>query len=392
MSRTARTAVIALTASLFAAGVFGLVAQLVEPPDANQTRAAQFLYLLNPIITAVLSCYLVVVRPRHPAGWLTMLISFAATIDSLAKAAIDARPGAVGVLAREWAVWLDNWVWVLLFAGICFLILTYPTGRLVGRRWRGVAIYTVVAVVAEVFLCAVSKANSDYKGVLPVVQGFVPESVANVGFVAVFAALVAALASLIVRRRAYRRTGDVTGIAQLRWLVWAAGIVVVSLVVSAAVDGLVGSKSSAAAIVDFVNQVGFYGFPLAIVVAITRHGLFEIDKVISRTVSYLVITGLLLGTYIGIIAAFSSFLPNNPLVVAGATLTVAALFVPVRRNVQTRVDRRFNRSKYNRALLVERFAEGLRRDVTHGSDGDDLLTAVGSALQPTHAGLWLAPS
>ena len=130
---------------------------------------------------------------------------------------------------------------------------------------------------------------------------------------------------------------------------------------------------------------------MSIAIAITRHGLFEIDRIVSRTVSYVVISGLLLGLYIGIVAGFSALLPGhlNSVAVVAATLAVSAVFIPVRRAVQRRVDRRFNRSRYDRSQLVERFADQLRRDPTHGSDGADLLAVVQQSLQPVHAGLWL---
>lgn len=391
MTRAGRAAVVAATAVVFGLGVFGLVAQLVEAPQDGQTRVAQFLYLLEPVVTSVLGGYLVVVRPRHPAGWLTGLIAVTAAVDSLSKATLAASPGAVPLLARRWASWLDNWVWVLLFGSICLLMLTFPTGRLPGRRWRPAVASTVAAVAVEGVLCALVGRNPDHPGVPALVTGVVPEAATGVGLLAVLGAFAAAVASLVVRRRAYRRTGDATGLAQLRWLLWAGAVVLVSLLAGALVDRAQPHGGPVAAVADVVSQLAFYGFPVAMVVAVTRHGLFEIDRVVSRTVSYLVVTGLLIGLYVGLIAGLSALLPTdvNSLVVAAATLAVAALFVPVRRAVQQRVDRRFNRSRFDRAAVVERFAESLRRDVTHGSDGADLLAVVQRALEPQHAGLWL---
>jgi hypothetical protein len=245
----------------------------------------------------------------------------------------------------------------------------------------------------ELLICMFAGANTDYPTVHALVPGVVPASLAVAVFPVLLLCLVAGATSLLVRRRRFRLEGNATGMAQVRWLFWAASIVVVVLIIGAIVDRAAPHASLLGAATDILSQIVFYGFPAAIVVAITRHGLFEIDRLVSRTVSYGLVTGLLLGAYIGIIAGLSGFLPTNvnSLVVAAATLAVAALFVPVRRTVQTNVDRRFNRQRHNRALLLEGYVEQLRRDVTHGTDGADLLAVVERALEPTHAGLWLVP-
>ncbi|WP_375492397.1 hypothetical protein [uncultured Jatrophihabitans sp.] len=372
--------------------VLGLVVQMFAPTTDHQTRVAQVLYLLSPVVAAMLGGYLTVVRPQHAVGWFVMVVASAGAVDSVARGAIVLDVGSRDGL-RSWAAWLDNWTWVFLFGGVAFLILYFPTGRLPSARWRGVAVAMTVVVVGEAVACALVHKTVNYPKLHTIAPaGLMTEYAAGLGFAGLLIAITIALASLWLRRRVLRREGDLVGLAQIRWLLWAAANVVLVLLVGTGVDRLTKPTDLLEQVWDVLSQLVFFGIPFAIGIAISRHGLFEIDRVVSRTVSYLVVTGVLLGMYVGIIAAFSSFLPNNPLVVAGATLTVAALFVPVRRSVQTRVDRRFNRSKYNRALLVERFAEQLRGDVTHGSDGDNLLTVVGTALQPTHAGLWLAQS
>ncbi len=394
MTRTGRVITAAVCALIFVAAVFGLVIQMLAPPDGGQTRIAQVLYLLNPVVTSVLGGYLAVQRPRHPVGWLTITIALAATVDSLSKGTLILKvgpPGQGGL--RSWAGWLDNWTWTLMFGSIAFVLLLFPTGHLLSRRWRPIAYAMVALVGVEMAVCTLAGKNTDYPAVQALVPGVVPSSLAGAVFPVLLLCLVAGATSLLIRRRRFRLEGDATGMAQVRWLFWAASIVVVVLIIGAIVDRAAPNGSPLSAATDILSQIVFYGFPAAIVVAITRHGLFEIDRIVSRTVSYAVITGVLLGAYIGIIAGLSGLLPTdvNSLVVAAATLAVAALFVPVRRTVQANVDRRFNRQRHNRALLVEGYVEQLRRDVTHGSDGADLLAVVHRALEPTHAGLWLVP-
>ena len=393
MTRRGRTLTVLLCAVVFAAAVFGLVIQMFAPPDGGQTRVAQVLYLLNPVITSVLGGYLAVQRPRHPAGWLVIVIALDSSVDSLSKGALILKVGPTRGGVRSWAGWLDNWIWSLLFGAIAFLLLTFPTGRLISRRWRPVAYGMAALVGLEMLVCMLAGRNTDYPAVHALVPGLLPSSLAGAVFPGLLLCMVAGATSLVIRRRRYRREGNATGMAQVRWLFWATSIVVVILIIGAITDRVAVRGSLLSDTSDILSQVAFYGFPAALVVAISRHGLFEIDRVVSRTVSYLVITGLLLGAYIGIIAGLSAFLPTdvNSLVVAAATLVVAALFVPLRRAVQHRVDRRFNRQRHDRAMIVEHFAEQLRHDVTHGSDGADLLAVVHHTLEPTHAGLWLVP-
>jgi hypothetical protein len=131
-------------------------------------------------------------------------------------------------------------------------------------------------------------------------------------------------------------------------------------------------------------------FPLTFGVAILRYRLYDIDRIVSRTVSYALVAGVLAATYFGVIALLTSLLsPSSPLAVAGSTLVVAALFNPLRRRIQGLVDRRFNRSRYDAQQVADRFARGLQEDVSQGGVSSGLLGVVSETMQPTVLSLWV---
>jgi len=132
------------------------------------------------------------------------------------------------------------------------------------------------------------------------------------------------------------------------------------------------------------------GLPVAIGVAILRYRLYDIDRIVSRTVGYGVVTGLLVGVYVGLVTGVSRLTPGgSSLAVAASTLAVAALFQPVRRRVQSVVDRRFNRSRYDAARTIDAYSARLREQVDLDSVHRDLLAVVRGTMQPASVGLWL---
>ncbi|HSK97687.1 MAG TPA: hypothetical protein VK891_13790, partial [Euzebyales bacterium] len=136
--------------------------------------------------------------------------------------------------------------------------------------------------------------------------------------------------------------------------------------------------------------LGLWGLPAAIVVAITRYRLYEIDRLVSRTVSYAVIVGVLAAVYAGGVFVLSSLLPlENDLAVAGSTLVVALLFNPLRRRVRQRVERRFNRPRFDADAEVERFAYRLRTELDIADLTSGLLRVLASTVQPSTATIWM---
>jgi hypothetical protein len=173
---------------------------------------------------------------------------------------------------------------------------------------------------------------------------------------------------------------------QLKWLIGGAAC----CVVATAVTIFAGNYSSVAAqVVQDAADLGAAMLPAAIGVGIVKYRLYDIDRIFSRTLAYAIVTGLLVGVYLGLVLLASVFRPSSSPVVAGSTLVVAALFHPLRRRVQRMVDRRFNRARYNADQIVTAFAARLQDAVDLGTVRDELASAVHAALEPAHLSVWI---
>ena len=164
---------------------------------------------------------------------------------------------------------------------------------------------------------------------------------------------------------------------QLKWLASGAAVTVSSIPLGI----LIGSV---------VPLVGLAALPAAIGLAILKYRLYDIDRLISRTLAYAIVTGLLVGVYAGVVALAGAASFSSPVEVAAATLTAAALFTPLRRRVQTVVDRRFNRARYDADHTVAAFAARLQDTVDLDSVRDDLAGVVHQALEPAHVSVWIS--
>jgi hypothetical protein len=182
------------------------------------------------------------------------------------------------------------------------------------------------------------------------------------------------------------RAGAILAVASM-FLVYVPGVVATKVV---AVNDAIAHVSTG--VFDALVVVGIACVPASFTVAILRYRLYDLDRIVSRTVSYAAVTGLLLATYVVVVTTVSRLTPGgSSLAVAASTLAVAALFQPVRRRMQDLVDRRFNRSRYDAARTVEAFRTRLRSQVDLDTVRADLLTVTRDTMQPTAAALWLRP-
>lgn len=294
------------------------------------------------------------------------------------------------------------------FAGIAFtlafMVFLFPTGRLPSRRWRPVAAVgilltalTTIGLVVRprpVQLPAPGGISLKFQnpfGVAhlpPVLQVGLAGTIGGVSAVsAVFLAV--AFVSLAAR---YRASGHLLR-QQIKWLALAA----VAFVICQAIAGLLtGARPSWLSGIAYtaVAVTALFGIPAAMTVAILKHRLYDIDRIISRTLEYTIVTGLLVGVYAGLVLLTTQALPvslSTPFAVAFATLTAAALFSPLRQRVQRIVDRRFNRARYDAESTVAAFAARLKDTVDLDSIRDDLASVVHHALEPTHLSVWIRP-
>jgi hypothetical protein len=280
---------------------------------------------------------------------------------------------------------------VATLPALSFVLLLTPTGSLPSPRWRWWAWVTVAAPVLLLVALAVAGGPLDPRYQLAVGGPFDFRGVGGVQLVVNQLALavttggvVVAAASLVVRFRGARGTER----QQLRWVAWAALLVVLGgvLVLGGMVVGATAAVSWAAAGLLAI-------LPVAIGAAILRYRLYDLDRIISRTLAYGLLTLLLGGGYAVVVLGLGELLGrDSSLVVAAATLAVAAAFQPARRRIQRTVDRRFNRRRYDAAKTIEAFSARLREEIDLDTLTGELLAVVDQTMEPTTVSLWLGPS
>jgi MFS family permease len=281
---------------------------------------------------------------------------------------------------------------------VLLLPLLYPTGRPPSPRWRPLAWLAVLVWLLSMTSWAFRPGplEASEVAVAPNPVGIpganqlleAADVIASTLSVPVF---LAAVASVVVR---FRRARGIER-QQLKWFVYASLVVVVGFTLSSTLPTLVPGISEL--VLDLVVTGLSLAWPVALGIAILRYRLYDIDRLINRTLVYGLLTVLLGAVYVGLVLAlgqvFGGIGSETPSwAVAGATLAVAALFQPARRRIQQVVDRRFNRRKYNAAMTVELFSARLREQVDLDTLSVELLAVVDQTMQPTAASLWLRPS
>jgi hypothetical protein len=192
------------------------------------------------------------------------------------------------------------------------------------------------------------------------------------------------LASIAGQALSFRRSSGERR-QQLKWLLAGSAATLVAL-------GLAALLRSVPWLSDVIGVIGFLAVPVSIGVAVLRYRLFDIDRIVSRTLAYAIVTGLLVGVYAGLVLLTTEvFGFHTPVAVAASTLAAAALFTPVRRRVQRLVDRRFNRARYDAETTVAAFADRLKDAVNLDAARDDLAKTVHQALEPAHLSVWVSP-
>jgi hypothetical protein len=358
-----------------------------EPRPATATLGAVILVMVS---TAAVGALVASRRPRHPVGWLLLGVGLALAVTLLVQAYVDygllARPGALpGARYLAGFAYSTALIWVSC-AG--FVLLLTPTGSLPSPRWRWWARLAAAAPVVMVLGSVVQPdpLAPDYHGnplaVPALARVLVVPAVA--GVVVVPVSLLVGAGSLVVR---FRRARGVER-QQLRWLALAAALAAGLLLVALAGFLLANDNVAFASL-----SLGVALLPLATGAAILRYRLYDLDRIISRTLAYALLTVLLGGGYAAVVLGLGQLLGrDSSLVVAGATLAVAAAFQPARRRVQELVDRRFNRSRYDAARTITAFAARLRQQVDLDTLTAELLAVVDQTMQPASASLWLRPS
>ena len=345
-----------------------------------------------PVVVVYAAVGVVVARrqPDNPIGWILIawIVVFLLSGVAGGYAALYYRFGHHGLPLAPVAVVLGPlWAPALLLFPV--VILLFPDGRLAARRWRWVLRAYVVAgalASAAVFAPAVAAvARHDVR--IDAAGNLISTGRPHSGLLAVAAPLGLGLILVIVlsfvahQVFSWRRaTGERR--QQLKWLATGAAV---TLVVVAASLGF-----SSTSVVGEILGIGLAALPVGIGVGILKYRLYEIDRIISRTLAYAIVTGLLIGVYAGLVLLATQVLRfHSSVAVAMSTLAAAALFNPLRRRVQHAVDRRFNRARYDADQTVTAFAARLKDAVDLDSVRDDLAAIVEKALEPAHVSVWI---
>jgi hypothetical protein len=367
-------------------------------PDEDWPLITLVCFAVAMTIISALGAAIVTRRGDHAIGWILMSLALLVGLGSLAtqyanRTLVDA-PGSLpgGVVAA----WLQSWLWAPIGGGLALLLLLFPTGRPPSPRWRPVAWLCTVFIVGPTVLYAVRPGPLE---TFPSVENPIGipalgsvDAILGGGFFGLVLTVLVTVVSLVVRFRRSRESER----QQLKVFLFAvfAAIVLVSLnpifftfVFDPDLEG-----SSLTMLFGFgMPLLALTLLPLGITLAILRYRLFDIDRLVSRTVSYAIITAVLGALYLSFVVGLQRLFvtTSNDLLIAMSTLVVVAASVPVRRRVQRVVDQRFNRRRYNAERTVAAFAGRLRQQIDLDSLDAQLRAVVNETMQPDGVSLWL---
>jgi hypothetical protein len=333
-------------------------------------------------------------QPRNPMGWLLLGsgLSFILATDASFYAILAYRlyPGR---LPLGWMAVLLQVGWGLAFICVSIAVVLFPDGRLPSPHWRWPwriylaisAVWIGGAVIIAVTAIAGHHVQIDSSGdlVTPTGAAALWAAITDLFFAVLVICLVASVGQ---QAASYRRASGVRR-QQLKWVASGAAVCVIC-----GVGGTVLNNTPEPwQVIADVLVTGVAALPVSMGVAILRYRLYDIDRIISRTLAYAIVTGLLIGLYGGLVLLATQVLSfHTPVAVAVSTLTAAALFNPLRRRVQRAVDRRFNRTRYDSDQTIAAFAARLKDTVDLDSVRDDLATVVDQALEPAHVSVWIS--
>jgi hypothetical protein len=340
------------------------------------------------------------IASRHPAnlvGWFLCLSGVVISISHFsAQYAIYALLAQPNFLpAGQAMAWIVSWILPIIIGLSVFYILLFPTGRLPSRRWRWLAWMTVAFMVVGVISSAFSS------GALMGILGPIRNPLGIEGFTNFYRAVLFGMSPLMFVPAAlslFVRLHRAIGVErqQIKWFVYAAAASVIATSLAYLIPGVIDTPLWFERVGFALNIVTIPAIPVAIGIAILRYRLYEIDLIINRTLVYGSLTPTLVVLYFGGIVVLQRLFivltgEESTLAVVASTLVIAALFNPLRRRIQSFIDRRFYRRKYDARKTLEAFSARLRDETDLEALSDDLVGMVRDTMQPAHVSLWLRP-
>lgn len=336
-------------------------------------------------------------RPETPVGWIICALGLNSAVEHFSSQyaiyALRAEPGSLP--GGEAMAWISSWFWAPGTCLLVFLLLLFPNGRLPSRRWRWFAWFSVAVLVASILSSALMSGPVIWLGSIQNPFGIEGAQSLLGSVVSVSTTLENGILALVAAVSLFLRLRWTRGEEreQIKWFAYAGAVMAGSFVLTYVVSAEIGVRwvfwASFAVLI-----VGVFGLATAIGVAVLKYRLYEIDLIINRSLVYLILTASLVLVYLGCVAllqfAFRSLTgEGSQLAVVASTLVIAALFNPFRKRIQTVIDRRFYRRKYDAQKTLEAFSRRLRDEVDLESLTTEMLSVVEDTLQPEHASLWL---
>jgi hypothetical protein len=367
------------------------VGVVVPSPSGGAESVANFVAFLAFILSfGAVGAVIAAKRPDHPIGWLLLGSAICYAVGGAGVSMPVADDGAVTLPLM--LAWAGSWAWGLGVGLAVVVLLLFPDGRLPSRRWKPV-LWLVVALMVASVLGAGFGSPTIGNGPTPnpfVVSGAAGTTLAALGamFPLVLVTAVLAVASILLRFRRARGAEH----QQVKWFLYAAMLVGLALLAQIPLLILVSDPAAATAASNAILTGAFAAVPAAIGIAILRYRLWDIDRIVSRTVSWAVVTGFLAVVFAGLVVGLQQALAQvtgaSTLAVAGSTLVVFALFSPLRHRVQGFVDRRFDRARYDAERTVETLTARLRDETDLERVGSEIEATVHAALAPRLVVVW----
>ena len=402
-----RLAWITLAATLACFATVGILEWINDPLPGSDwgDESSAFIFPLVILTFPLVGSVIAARQPRNAIGWIMLGIGLftglSGVVDGYIRYALVTDPGSLPYADTALALTAGSWVFIIAPI-MTFLILLFPDGRLPSPRWRPVAYLAGLAIVLPYLFIMIMPGDFRDVGYPAVenplgIEALRPAVDVLLSVLMLLPVAIIGCAAGLIQR--FRRSRGQERL-QLKWLATAAGFVAAiyaaAMAASLTVEEFTENAPGWVLWLQDITVMSFVLIPISIGVAILRYRLYNIDRLINRALVYTALTGILSLSYLLLVAALQNVLQpiagSSDLTVAMSTLSVAAMFRPVLSRVQSFIDRRFYRKKYDAAQTLETFASTMRNEVDLQSLSPALVGIVHQTMQPAHASLWLRPS